>query len=86
MLTWNRHRKIRTNAKEQEKMNNFYNLFSQCYEPKQRIHMDLFRPQKTMSSHTNLILCVTDALSKYAELVAFPDKSILTVSSALFSR
>ncbi len=32
------------------------------------------------------IMCITDAFSKYVELVAIPDKSATTVASALFSR
>ena len=48
--------------------------------------MDLFGPLKTMPSGKKFILCVTDAFSKYAELVAIPDKSASTVGSALFSR
>jgi hypothetical protein len=31
-------------------------------------------------------MCITDAFSKYVELVAIPDKTATTVASALFSR
>jgi hypothetical protein len=48
--------------------------------------MDLFGPLKTMPLGKKFILCVTDAFSKYAELVAIPDKSAATIASALFSR
>jgi hypothetical protein len=45
-----------------------------------------FGPLKTMPSGKKFILCVTDAFSKYAELVAIPNKSAATLVSALFSR
>ena len=58
----------------------------QCSEPNQRVHMDLFCPLKTTSSGKRYILCVTDAFSMYAELVAIPDKSVVSVASAILSR
>jgi hypothetical protein len=48
--------------------------------------MDLFGPLKTMPSRKQFILYIIDAFSKYAELVAIPDKNAPTVASALFSR
>jgi hypothetical protein len=48
--------------------------------------MDLFGPLKTMFSGKKFILCITDAFSKYVELVVIPDKSAPTVASAFFSR
>jgi hypothetical protein len=39
-----------------------------------------------MPSSQTLIMCVTDAFSKYAELAAIPDKSAPIMGSALFSR
>jgi hypothetical protein len=48
--------------------------------------MYLFGPLKDTSSGKKFILYVTDAFSKYAELVAIPDKSATTLASALFSR
>ena len=41
---------------------------------------------KTMPSAKKFIMCMTDAFSKYAELVAIPDKSAPSFASALFSR
>ena len=64
----------------------FLTPLPQCTQPNQRVHMDLFGPLKTTSSGKKYILCVTDAFSKYAELVAIQDKSAPTVASALFSR
>jgi hypothetical protein len=54
--------------------------------PNQRVHMDLFGSLKTMPSGKKFILCITDAFSKYAELVAILDKSAPAVASALFSK
>jgi transposase InsO family protein len=48
--------------------------------------MDLFGPLKTMPSGKKSILCITDAFSKYAELVEIPYKIAQTVASTLFSR
>jgi hypothetical protein len=48
--------------------------------------MDMFGPLKIMPSGKNFILCITDACSKYSEIVAIPDISALTVASALFLR
>jgi hypothetical protein len=48
--------------------------------------MDLFEHLRTIPSDKKFILCVTDALSKYAELVAIGDKSAPTVVSAWFLR
>ena len=57
-----------------------------CSEPNQRIHVDLFGPLKTSENGKKYILTITDAFTKYAELVAIPDKEALTVTSAIFSR
>jgi hypothetical protein len=58
----------------------------QCTEPNQQIHVDLFGPLKTTDSSKKYILAMTDAFTKYVELVAIPDKEALTVTSAIFSR
>jgi hypothetical protein len=79
-----------TNAKEPEKekrgSNTFGSPLPQCSEPNQITHMELFGPLKTMPSGKNLILCLTDAFSKYVELVAILHKSVPMVALALFSR
>ena len=46
----------------------------QCTMPNQRIHMDLFGPLKTSQSGKKYIMVITDAFTKYVELVAIPDK------------
>ena len=58
----------------------------QCTEPSQRIHCDLFGPLKISGNAKKYILCMTDAFTKYVELVALPDKEALTVTSAVFNR
>ena len=58
----------------------------QCTAPNQRMHMDLFGPLKTSDSGKKYVLCMTDAFSKYAEMVAVPNKEAGTVSSAIFNR
>ena len=58
-----------------------------CEEPNERIHADLFGPLKSRSAEGNCyILVITDAFSKYAELVALPDKKAETVAKAIFER
>jgi transposase InsO family protein len=48
--------------------------------------MDLFGPLKTSESGKKYIMCITDAFSKFAELIAIPDKCAETVANALFTR
>jgi hypothetical protein len=50
-----------------------------------RVHIDFFGPLKTMPTGKKFMMCMTDAFSKYVELVAIPDKSVPTVGSAFFS-
>ena len=58
----------------------------QCTEPNQRIHADLFGPLKTTNGEKKYLLCMTDAFTKYVELVAVPNKEAGTVASALINR
>ena len=55
-------------------------------EPNMRVHVDLFGPLKTTDSGKKYILCMTDAFTKYVELVALPNKETQTVVSAIFFR
>jgi len=55
-------------------------------EPNQRIHADLFGPLKTSDSGKKFILCMTDALTKYVELVPLPNKEADTVANAIFDK
>ena len=58
----------------------------QCTAPNQRVHTDLFGPLKTSANNKNYILCITDAFTKYVELVPLPNKEALTVAAAIFSK
>jgi hypothetical protein len=58
----------------------------QCMEPNQRVHADLFGPLKTLDGEKKFILCLTDAFTKYVELVMIPNKEAFTVATALLNR
>ena len=58
----------------------------QTTEPNQRIHADLFGPLVTSGRNKKYILTITDAFTKYAEIVAIPDKEATTVAEALFDK
>jgi hypothetical protein len=58
----------------------------QCTEPNQGVHADLFGPLKTSEGDKKFILCITDAFTKYVELVVLPNKEALTVATALLNR
>ncbi len=55
-------------------------------EPGQRVHADLFGPLKTSDKGKKFILCITDAFTKYVELVALPNKEAATVAEAIFDK
>jgi Integrase zinc binding domain len=57
----------------------------QCTEPNQRVHADLFGPLKCPHGDKKFILCVTDAFTKYVELVVIPNKEALTVATAILN-
>ena len=50
-----------------------------------RVHMDLFGPLKSTGSN-HFVLVLTDAFSKYVELVPIPNKESSTVAEAFWSR
>jgi hypothetical protein len=54
--------------------------------PNVRVHLDLFAVPRRSSEGNKYVLVMTDAFSKWTELVAIPDKEALTVASAFFSR
>jgi transposase InsO family protein len=58
----------------------------QCTEPNQRVHADFFGLLKTSEGDKKFILCITDAFTKYVELVVLPNKEALTVATALLNR
>ncbi len=78
--------KCQRTKKDKRPATNFSSPLPQCSMPNQRVHMDLFGPLKTSGSGKKYIMCITDAFSKYVELVAIPDKTATTVALALFSR
>ena len=53
-------------------------------EPNQRVHADLFGPLKTSERQKHYVLCITDAFTKYIELVAIENKESATVAQAIF--
>jgi hypothetical protein len=55
-------------------------------EPGQRVHADLFGPLKMSDKGKKFILCITDAFTKYIELVALPNKEAVTVAEAIFDK
>jgi hypothetical protein len=71
------------NQARNKKMSSFH--YPQCSEPNQRIHMDLLAP-KNIRKWKKFIMCVTDAFSKFAKLIAIPDKCAETIAEALFTR
>jgi transposase InsO family protein len=54
--------------------------------PNERIHLDLFSVPRTSAAGNHYILVITDAFSKWVELVAIPDKGAETVAAATFNR
>jgi hypothetical protein len=54
--------------------------------PNQRIHMDLFGPCKMSDMGNKYILTITNAFTKYSEIVAIPNKEAETVADAVFAK
>jgi hypothetical protein len=54
--------------------------------PNERIHLDLFSVPKRSQNGNSQVLVITDAFSKWVELVPIPDKSAETVAEAVFNR
>ena len=47
------------------------------------IHIDLFRPLKTSEHGKKYILCITDSFTKYAEVIAIPNKEATTIAQSI---
>jgi len=58
----------------------------QCTAMNQRVCFDLMGPLRTSSSGKKFVLCITDAFTKYAEMVAVDNKEAPTVARAIFER
>ena len=54
--------------------------------PNCRVHADLFGPLKTSETGNKYVLVITDAFSKWTELVAIPNKEAETVAAAMYFR
>ena len=55
-------------------------------QPNQRVHVDLFGPLKTSANNKKYILCITDAFTKHAEVVAIENKQADTVAMEIFTK
>ncbi len=53
-----------------------------CTEPNQRVHIDLFGPLKS-NSGKKMVMCMTDAFTKYIEVTVIPNKKATTVAEAI---
>ena len=58
----------------------------QITQPNQRIHADLFGFLVVSGRGKKYILCITDAFTKYVELVAIDNKEAATVAEAIFEK
>jgi hypothetical protein len=74
---------VRKQKKFKYKTKNKLKPLPLCSEPNQRIHLDLIGPLKTTESGKKYI---TDVFSRFAELIAMPDKHAETVAEAFHSR
>ena len=62
----------------------FVQLLPLLDQPNQHIHVDLFGPLKTSEHSNKFILCITDAFTKYAEVIPIPDKQVVTMANNIF--
>jgi hypothetical protein len=54
--------------------------------PNIRLHLDLFAVPRTSSTGNKYVVVMTDAFSKWVELVPIPEKSAEVVAEAVFNR
>ena len=54
--------------------------------PNNRVHIDLMGPLRTSDNGNKFVMVMTDAFTKWVELVAITDKSAKTVSQQFFER
>ena len=55
-------------------------------QPIMKIHCDLYGPLRTSRNNKKYILTMTDAFTKYFELVAMPSKEASVVTEAIFKK
>ena len=55
-------------------------------QPNQRVHVDLFGPLKASGNANKYILCITDAFTKHAEVIAIANKQADTVATEIFNK
>ena len=53
--------------------------------PNEHIHVDLFGPLKTSECGKKYIICITDLFTKYAEVIAIPNKEATTVAQSIMN-
>jgi hypothetical protein len=58
----------------------------QCTAMNQRVHFDLFGPLKVSQNGKKFVLCITDAFTKYAEMIAIDNKEAETVAKQIFEK
>ena len=51
--------------------------------PNERVHIDLWGPNKTSENNNTFVLVMTDAFTKVVRLAAIPDKAATTVAKAI---
>jgi transposase InsO family protein len=79
-------RRCQARRKDIKPTHNLLTPLPQCTAMNQRCHMDLFGPLKTSSQGKKFVLCITDAFTKYAEMVAIDNKEATTVARQVFER
>jgi len=63
----------------------FISSLPQPTEPNQWVHTDLFGPLKTYENRKKFILCITNAFTKYVQLMVLPNKEAATMAAAIFN-
>ena len=78
--------RCQSRRKDVHPIKNLLSPLPQCSSLNQRVHFDLFGPLKTSTEGKKYVLCITDAFTKYAEMIAVDNKEAPTVAKASFER
>jgi hypothetical protein len=78
--------RCQSRRKDIHPIKNLLSPLPQCSALNQRVHFDLFGPLKTSSEGKKYVLCITDAFTKYAEMLAIDNKEAPTVAKAIFEK